>query len=60
MEVSNNGERITITATYWEAAAITEAIRKSITAYELEGATEFADNARQLVDELTNDVQIIK
>lgn len=57
MEVSNNGEHITIVATYWEAATIVEAIRKSINAYEAEGSTEFADNARQLVEELTNNIQ---
>ena len=54
MKVTNNGKGLIIEVSYFEAASITEAIRKSIFAYEKEGSKEFADQARELVDELMN------
>jgi len=54
MKVTNNGKGLIIEASYFEAASITEAIRKSIPAYEQEGSKESADQARELLNELMN------
>lgn len=58
MKVTNNGKGLIIEASYFEAASITEAIRKSIQGYEQEGAKEFADQSRELVNELMNNQEI--
>lgn len=57
MKVVHNGEHITIQASFLETAALTDALRRSIAYYESKGATEFANEARQLVDNLTNDIE---
>lgn len=59
MKVINNGKGLIIEASYFEAASITEALRKSAFVYDSENAPEFADVARELVHELMNE-QIIK
>lgn len=59
MKVTNNGKGLIIEVSYWEAASITEAIRKSIQGYEQEGSKECADQARKIVNELMNN-QIVE
>lgn len=59
MKVTNNGKGLIIEVSYREAASITEAIRKSIQGYEQEGSKEYADQARELVNELMNN-QIVE
>lgn len=58
MKVINNGKHITIKASFYEAAVITEAIRRGAMQYEQESLSEFAEEARQIVEELTNRAEV--
>lgn len=54
MKVTNNGKGLSVELNYFEAASITEAIRKSIQAYEVESSIECTNQARELLNELMN------
>ncbi|GAA0471789.1 hypothetical protein [Alkalibacillus silvisoli] len=54
MKVTNNGKGLTIEADYVESAILTEALRKSVLAYEQENSKEFADEAREIISDLIN------
>lgn len=58
MKVINDGKHITIKASYFETALLTEAIRKGAQAYEKEGSEEFAKQARAIVEEIANQQEV--
>lgn len=58
MKVINNGKHIMIEASFYEAAAITEAIRTGAQQYEQKGLSEFAEEARQIIEDLTNRAEV--
>lgn len=60
IRVINDGKHITIKATFHDAAMLTEMVRTAEKAYERAGVPEYAEQARQLVDQLTNGQTLIK
>lgn len=60
MKVINDGEQIKITATFWEAAILTDMAQMAERAYERAGVPEFAEYARQVLEELKNAELVIK
>lgn len=54
MKVKNNGQKIIIEASYFEAASLVEALRNGAYFYEQQNAPEFAKVTRELIHELLN------
>jgi len=54
MNVTNDGNRITIDASFEQAALFAEALRRTIPEYDAAGLTDFADESRKMLDKLAN------